>query len=87
MDRFVSEEEREAKYNRVLSSSILGLGHLAHITSQKGGADMEELYLNVLRQSKFWKFARNKSPHVGFHKIKLNIVLLECLPFIFSIIP
>lgn len=68
--RFVSEEEREAKYNRVLSSSILALGHLIHVTSSdKGDAEMEELYLNVLRQNKFWKYARHKSPNVGVQLI------------------
>lgn len=63
--RFVSEEEREAKYNRVLSSSILALGHLIHMTSDREDADMQELYLNVLRQNKFWKYARHKSSNVG----------------------
>ncbi|PFX16827.1 E3 ubiquitin-protein ligase listerin, partial [Stylophora pistillata] len=62
--KFVSEEEREAKYNRVLSSSILGLGHLMNVTSQRDTTDMVDLYLNVLRQNKFWKYARHKSPHV-----------------------
>ena len=67
--RFVSEEEREAKYNRVLSSSILALGHLIQVTSDKEDADMQELYLNVLRQNKFWKYARHKSPNVGVQLI------------------
>lgn len=63
--RFVSEEEMEAKYNRVLSSSILGLGQLIHVTSSNADADMEELFLDVLRQNKFWKYARHKSPNVS----------------------
>ena len=30
---------------------------------------MQELYLNVLRQNKFWKYARHKSPNVGVQLI------------------
>ena len=65
LTRFVSEEEREAKYNRVLSSSILALGKLISVTSDKNRAEMEELYLNILRQNKFWKYARHKYPNVS----------------------
>ena len=63
-NRFVSEEEREAKYNRVVSSSISALGKLMSVTSEKSRAEMEELYLNILQQNKFWKYSKHKSPNV-----------------------
>ena len=66
--RFVSEEEREAKYNRVLSSSIMAFGKLISVTSDKARAEMEELYLIILRQNKFWKLARHKSPNVSIRE-------------------
>ena len=54
----------------MLSSSILALGHLINVTSsEKEDAEMEELYFNVLRQNKFWKYARHKSPNVGVQLI------------------
>ena len=65
LPRFVPEEEREAKYNRVLSSSILALGKLISVTSDKAREEMEELYLHLLREKKFWKYARHKSPNVS----------------------
>ena len=63
-NRFVSEEEREAKYNRVVSSSISALGKLMSVTSEKNRAEMEELFLNILHQNKFWKYSKHKSPNV-----------------------
>lgn len=63
-NRFVSEEEREAKYNRVVSSSISALGKLMSVTSEKSRAEMEELFLNILQQNKFWKYSKHKSPNV-----------------------
>ena len=63
-NRFVSEEEREAKYNRVVSSSISALGKLMSVTSEKSRAEMEELYLNIFQQNKFWKYSKHKSPNV-----------------------
>ncbi|KAJ7383932.1 listerin E3 ubiquitin protein ligase 1 [Desmophyllum pertusum] len=78
--KFVSEEEMEAKYNRVLSSSILGLGQLIHVTSSNADADMEELFLDVLRQNKFWKYARHKSPNVRGAVFSMVSVTCEILP-------
>ena len=63
-NRFVSEEEREAKYNRVVSSSISALGKLMSVTSEKNRTEMEELFLNILQQNKFWKYSKHKSPNV-----------------------
>ena len=63
--RFVEEEDREAKFYRVLSASILTLGKLISVTSKKAKEDMQEHYLNLLREKKFWKCARHKSPHVS----------------------
>lgn len=62
--KFVAEEEREAKYNRVLSASILALGKLISVTSEKTREEMQELYLSLMREKKFWKYVRHKSPHV-----------------------
>ena len=63
--RFVEEEDREARFYRVLSASILTLGKLISVTSEKAKEDMQEHYLNLLREKKFWKYARHKSPHVS----------------------
>ena len=60
----MSEEEREAKYNRVVSSSISALGKLMSVTSEKNRTEMEELFLNILQQNKFWKYSKHKSPNV-----------------------
>ena len=50
--RFVEEEDREAKFYRVLSASILTLGKLISVTSEKAKEDMQEHYLNLLRENR-----------------------------------
>ena len=77
-NRFVSEEEREAKYNRVVSSSISALGKLMSVTSEKNRAEMEELFLNILQQNKFWKYSKHQSPNV--HIIYFCCLLLAYIP-------
>ena len=74
--RFVEEEDREARFYRVLSASILTLGKLISVTSEKAKEDMQEHYLNLLREKKFWKCARHKSPHVSL-PIKINTLFLN----------
>ena len=69
----MAEEEREAKYNRVLSASILALGKLISVTSEKTREEMQELYLSLMREKKFWKYVRHKSPHVSLSIDNLHV--------------
>ena len=77
----MSEEEREAKYIRIVSSSILALGKLMSVTSDKNRAEMEELFLNILKQNKFWKYSKHKSPNVHINFCCLHVAYV--LDFIY----
>ena len=43
----------------------MALGHVISVASDEVNEEMEEQYAVLLKQNKFWKFARHKSPNVS----------------------
>ena len=62
----------EAKYIRVVASSILALGHVISVASDDVNTNMETEYAILFKQNKFWKFARHKSPNVWYFQLNAN---------------
>lgn len=62
--RSVTEDEREGKYVRMLTSSLLGVKRLLSLLLQSDRTAMEERLAHLLNSGKFWKYSKHKSPQV-----------------------
>nr|XP_033798276.1 E3 ubiquitin-protein ligase listerin isoform X2 [Geotrypetes seraphini] len=60
----VPEEEREAKYFRVVTSSLLALKKLICMLPMNENNSLEEKLKYLLSQNKFWKYSKHKIPQV-----------------------
>nr|XP_057943089.1 E3 ubiquitin-protein ligase listerin [Doryrhamphus excisus] len=60
----VTEEEREAKYMRMLTSSLLGVKRLLSLLPQNDMMAMEQRLALLMSPAKFWKYSRHKTPQV-----------------------
>ncbi|XP_077403469.1 E3 ubiquitin-protein ligase listerin [Vanacampus margaritifer] len=60
----VPEDEREAKYLRMLTSSLLGVKRLLSLLPQNDTAAMEHRLAHLVSPAKFWKYSRHKAPQV-----------------------
>uniref|UniRef100_A0A8C9VFP1 E3 ubiquitin-protein ligase listerin n=1 Tax=Scleropages formosus TaxID=113540 RepID=A0A8C9VFP1_SCLFO len=60
----VPEEERLAKYTRLVTSSFLALKKLLATLSQQDLDALAERLPHLAAQSKFWKYSRHKTPQV-----------------------
>jgi len=60
----VTEEERESKYVRMLTSSLLGVKRLLSLLLQSDRAALEERLAHLLNSGKFWKYSKHKTPQV-----------------------
>ncbi|KAK1800486.1 hypothetical protein P4O66_005706 [Electrophorus voltai] len=58
----VPEEEREAKYMRLLTSSLLALKRLLTVLPQSDCEALAKRLANIIAQGKFWKYSKHKSP-------------------------
>ncbi|XP_069492472.1 E3 ubiquitin-protein ligase listerin [Ambystoma mexicanum] len=67
----VPEEEREAKYCRIVTSSLLALKKLLCMLPSEESNFLEEKLPHLLSQSKFWKYSKHKSPQVRAAFFKL----------------
>lgn len=63
--RSVPDEEREAKYVRVLTSSLLALKKLLTSLPKSDYHACTERLAHIIAQAKFWKFSKHKSPQVS----------------------
>ena len=59
------EEEREAKYLRMLTSALLGVKRLLSLLSQTDRQALEERLAHLISQGKFWKYGKHKTPQVN----------------------
>ena len=64
--RNVPEEEREAKYNRLISSTLFAMGYLIEMLPKDDLEILADLYHDIFKEKKFWKFGRHSSNMVSF---------------------
>lgn len=62
--RTVPEEERMAKYTRLLTTSLLAVKKLLTSLPQRDLDPLAEKLAPLLAQGKFWKYGKHKSPQV-----------------------
>lgn len=60
----MTEEEREGKYVRMLTSSLLGVKRLLTLLLQSDRTALEERLAHLLNSGKFWKYSKHKTPQV-----------------------
>uniref|UniRef100_A0A673KHQ8 E3 ubiquitin-protein ligase listerin n=1 Tax=Sinocyclocheilus rhinocerous TaxID=307959 RepID=A0A673KHQ8_9TELE len=60
----VPEEEREAKFIRLLTSSLLALKRLLSILPEQDRELLKERVTQLITQGKFWKYSKHKTPQV-----------------------
>uniref|UniRef100_A0A673ANJ4 E3 ubiquitin-protein ligase listerin n=1 Tax=Sphaeramia orbicularis TaxID=375764 RepID=A0A673ANJ4_9TELE len=76
----VSEEEREAKYLRVVTSSLLGVKRLLSLLPQSERVLLEPRLAELLNSGKFWKYSKHKSPQVRGAFFEMLCALCEFTP-------
>ncbi|XP_072302199.1 E3 ubiquitin-protein ligase listerin [Eucyclogobius newberryi] len=76
----VTEEEREAKYLRMLTSSLLGVKRLLSLLPQADRAALETKLGDLLSSGKFWKYSKYKTPQVRGAFFELVCALCELTP-------
>lgn len=62
--RSVTEEERESKYVRMLTSSLLGVRRLLSLLLQNDRTALEPRLTQLVNSGKFWKYSKHKTPQV-----------------------
>ncbi|XP_016128925.1 E3 ubiquitin-protein ligase listerin isoform X2 [Sinocyclocheilus grahami] len=63
-DPHVPEEEREAKFIRLLTSSLLALKRLLSILPEQDRELLKERLTQLITQGKFWKYSKHKTPQI-----------------------
>ncbi|XP_051540876.1 E3 ubiquitin-protein ligase listerin isoform X2 [Myxocyprinus asiaticus] len=60
----VPEEEREAKYIRLLTSSLLALKRLLSVLPEQDREVLKERLTQLITQGKFWKYSKHQTPQI-----------------------
>ncbi|XP_028277901.1 E3 ubiquitin-protein ligase listerin isoform X2 [Parambassis ranga] len=76
----VTEEEREAKYVRMLTSSLLGVKKLLSLLLQDDRVALEEKLTQLVNSGKFWKYSKHKTPQVRGAFFEMLCALCEFTP-------
>ncbi|XP_061904673.1 E3 ubiquitin-protein ligase listerin [Entelurus aequoreus] len=76
----LTEDEREAKYMRMLTSSLLGVKRLLSLLPQNDMAAMEQGLAVLVSPAKFWKYSRHKAPQVRGAFFEMLCTLCELTP-------
>lgn len=76
----VTEEEREAKYMRMLTSSLLGIKRLLSLLPQNDRTALEPKLADLLGSGKFWKYSKHKTPQVRGAFFEMVCALCEFTP-------
>lgn len=76
----VTEEEREAKYVRMLTSSLLGVKRLLSLLLQNDRLALEERLVGLVNSAKFWKYSKHKTPQVRGAFFEMVCALCEFTP-------
>ncbi|XP_063203186.1 E3 ubiquitin-protein ligase listerin [Chroicocephalus ridibundus] len=76
----VPEEEREAKFFRILTCSLLALKKLLSMLPKKEMHSLEEKLTSLLSQNKFWKYSKHSVPQVRSAFFELASAFCQYLP-------
>uniref|UniRef100_A0A8C3TZF3 E3 ubiquitin-protein ligase listerin n=1 Tax=Catharus ustulatus TaxID=91951 RepID=A0A8C3TZF3_CATUS len=76
----VPEEEREAKFFRILTCSLLALKKLLTMLPKKEMHSLEEKLMSLLSQNKFWKYSKNNVSQVRSAFFELISAFCQHLP-------
>ncbi|XP_048459323.1 E3 ubiquitin-protein ligase listerin isoform X2 [Rhincodon typus] len=76
----VPEEEREEKYLRVVTSSLLALKKLLDLLPENENIVLKNRLMELLSQSKFWKYSKHKTPQIRSAFFELIIGFCQYLP-------
>ncbi|KAK2506799.1 hypothetical protein MC885_009352, partial [Smutsia gigantea] len=76
----VPEEEREAKFYRVVTSSLLALKKLLCLLPDNELDSLEEKFKVVLSQNKFWKYGKHNIPQIRSAYFELVSALCQRIP-------
>ncbi|KAG8007962.1 E3 ubiquitin-protein ligase listerin [Nibea albiflora] len=76
----VTEEEREAKYVRMLTSSLLGVKRLLSLLLQNDRVALEQRLAQLVTSAKFWKYSKHKTPQVRGAFFEMMCALCEFTP-------
>nr|XP_046266953.1 E3 ubiquitin-protein ligase listerin isoform X2 [Scatophagus argus] len=76
----VTEEEREAKYVRMLTSSLLGVKRLLSLLHQNDRTALEPGLAHLVNSVKFWKYSKHKTPQVRGAFFEMMCALCEFTP-------
>ncbi|XP_008425391.1 E3 ubiquitin-protein ligase listerin [Poecilia reticulata] len=76
----VTEEERETKYVRMLTSSLLGVKRLLSLLLQDDRAALQQRLAPLVNSGKFWKYSKHKTPQVRGAFFEMLCALCEFTP-------
>ncbi|XP_053242522.1 E3 ubiquitin-protein ligase listerin isoform X2 [Podarcis raffonei] len=76
----VPEEEREAKFFRILTCSLLALKKLICMLPSNENSSLEEKLKPLLTQNKFWKYGKHNSPPVRSAFFELISAFCQYVP-------
>ncbi|KAM4699688.1 E3 ubiquitin-protein ligase listerin [Discoglossus pictus] len=76
----VPTEERESKYFRVVTCSLLALKRLISMLPRSETHSLQERLAHLLSQSKFWKYSKHQSPNIRSAFFELVSALCQYLP-------
>lgn len=76
----VTVEERETKYVRMLTSSMLGVKKLLSLLQQDDRTALEERLAQLVNSGKFWKYSKHKTPQVRGAFFEMVCALCEYTP-------
>ncbi|XP_070699650.1 E3 ubiquitin-protein ligase listerin isoform X2 [Pempheris klunzingeri] len=76
----VTEEERESKYVRMVTSSMLGVKRLLSLLAQNDRAALEQRLTHLVDSGKFWKYSKHKTPQVRGAFFEMVCALCEFTP-------
>ncbi|XP_053420907.1 E3 ubiquitin-protein ligase listerin [Nycticebus coucang] len=76
----VPEEEREAKFYRVVTCSLLALKKLICLLPDNELDSLEEKFKSLLSQNKFWKYGKHSVPQIRSAYFELVSALCQRIP-------
>uniref|UniRef100_A0A673KHL8 E3 ubiquitin-protein ligase listerin n=1 Tax=Sinocyclocheilus rhinocerous TaxID=307959 RepID=A0A673KHL8_9TELE len=76
----VPEEEREAKFIRLLTSSLLALKRLLSILPEQDRELLKERVTQLITQGKFWKYSKHKTPQIRGAFFELIVTMCAHTP-------
>ncbi|XP_029420767.1 E3 ubiquitin-protein ligase listerin isoform X2 [Nannospalax galili] len=76
----VPEEEREAKFHRVVTCSLLALKKMLCLLPNNELDSLEEKFKSLLSQNKFWKYGKHSIPQIRSAYFELVSALCQHIP-------